>query len=412
MMSPRQVVCPTCGVRPGQSCVTVDGFRAHGYHAARKGVANDNGAAKPKPKKAKKKLEPAMPQQVDASKLVNHIALIIDGSGSMGHLYKKAREVINSQLKTIKKNAAANSIKTFVSLYVFEDRVKTIYVNVPIKMAAPLSEFDYGRNMGMTALRDTVMQAAADFNQWTNDVNHSFLIVTVTDGMENASRRYRGHSGKKQFQESVERLQKTDLWTFVYSVPPGDSREVQDSLGAHPGNIQEWQQTEQGIKRAGDMISSGLDTYYTSRAQGQRSTTTYFADLKHVDDADLENLNDVSGNFIRWKIPYDVDIRSFVNGKVNSDMRVARQIDRYRQGKGYYQLTKSVLVQENKRFLIMDKKTGAIFGGEQARALAGIPLGQRHQVRPGDFKDYLLFIQSTSVNRKLISGTVLLYDTN
>jgi len=328
----------------------------------------------------------------------------------MSHLYEKAREVMNNQLQSLKKNAIKSGVKTFVSLYAFGDQARTIYINQPIEIAPSLSKSDYGRNMGMTALRDTVMLAANDFYRWSNDVNHSFLIVTVTDGQENASRAFRT---KEPFVREVKRLQSTDLWTFAYLVPPGDSQEVQEQLGAHPGNIQEWKQTLEGIQRAGDLISGGLDDYYVSRAQGQRSTTTFFADLKHVDDVDLDNLDDISGSFARWKVPNNTTIRDFVDNKIMADSRIARQIGgAFQPGRGFYQLTKSELVQERKGFLIMDKKTGAIFGGEQARALAGIPLNQRVRVRPGDFADFELFVQSTSWNRKLIGGTVFLYETN
>jgi len=79
-------------------------------------------------------------------------------------------------------------------------------------------------------------------------------------------------------------------------------------------------------------------------------------------------------------------------------------------GKGYYQFTKSVLVQKHKKLIILDKNTNQFYIGNDARKIMGMPLDADAQCKPDKDTNYLAFIQSTSVNRKLIAGTKFLYE--
>jgi hypothetical protein len=84
----------------------------------------------------------------------------------------------------------------------------------------------------------------------------------------------------------------------------------------------------------------------------------------------------------------------------------------FKKGRGFYEFTKSVTVQDYKEVILMDNATGDMFSGEKARELAGIPSGRTANVSPGSGKlvGYTCFIQSTSSNRKLLKGTKFLYE--
>lgn len=412
------VKCPTCGVARGQKCVTSSGAPAKSPHAARKGRAVEV-ANRPKPAKAKSQAAPQQKpitqtvmsedkgEQVDTTKLFNHIALIVDASGSMGGLEHRTREVFNEQLETIKKNARETGQETRISVYRFGTKVSCIQHEMPPNMVQPFTRANYQANMGTTALMDAVGQAIGDGLKLPNakDINHSYLIVAITDGYENASQRFDQH----EIQRLIKDMHASDRWTFAFLVPRGNARNIVQVFGAYAGNVTEWDQTERGIQQAGIIISKGLGDYYQVRASGQRSSKSFFANLAQVSDQDLDNCVDISGDFFRWKVPHDMPIKQMVEERCAQDPRVRAKIHGFQAGRGYYQLTKSELVQEYKDFVIMDKKTGAVFGGDHARALAGIPLGARVRVRPGQFGDRELFILSTSQNRKLIGGTTFLY---
>lgn len=82
----------------------------------------------------------------------------------------------------------------------------------------------------------------------------------------------------------------------------------------------------------------------------------------------------------------------------------------FKIGRGFYEFTKRVEVQDHKEIILMDKKTGNFYTGNAARQIAGIPIGVSAKVSPENLPDYYVFIQSTSVNRKLLSGTRFLYE--
>jgi hypothetical protein len=64
----------------------------------------------------------------------------------------------------------------------------------------------------------------------------------------------------------------------------------------------------------------------------------------------------------------------------------------------------------------MDRKTGDLFAGAAARELLGLPAERRrhrpHQAHEFARQVYGVFVQSTSVNRKLIGKTKFLYEVD
>lgn len=82
---------------------------------------------------------------------------------------------------------------------------------------------------------------------------------------------------------------------------------------------------------------------------------------------------------------------------------------KFRIGRGFYELTKPSLIQEKKEVIVEDRITGQKYTGNEAREILGIPSGTRGTARPSSSK-WKIFIQSTSVNRKLLPGTSFLYE--
>jgi hypothetical protein len=69
-------------------------------------------------------------------------------------------------------------------------------------------------------------------------------------------------------------------------------------------------------------------------------------------------------------------------------------------------------VQPQKAIVLREPITGRIYSGHPARQLLGLPTDgtTRAKVTPGMMSKYQVFVQSTSVNRKLVGGTLLLRD--
>lgn len=85
---------------------------------------------------------------------------------------------------------------------------------------------------------------------------------------------------------------------------------------------------------------------------------------------------------------------------------------KFKIGRGFYELTKKEEVQEKKE-VILQNRLGDFFTGAKAREMIGLPYGKRGNVHRSNVpNDYKVFIQSTSSNRKLMAGTMFLYDTD
>jgi hypothetical protein len=114
-------------------------------------------------------------------------------------------------------------------------------------------------------------------------------------------------------------------------------------------------------------------------------------------------LSTFDGRFQVLEVLFDCSIQDFVNENGLA----------FSPGRGFYEFTKSVEVQPYKEVIVQDKLSGDIFQGNEARRLAGIPVGGGNvQCYPSrEFKTrYRAFIQSTSYNRKLLGGTKFLYE--
>jgi hypothetical protein len=111
-----------------------------------------------------------------------------------------------------------------------------------------------------------------------------------------------------------------------------------------------------------------------------------------------------------------VDPDRFMIGNVgHEDVPVKELLKRYdlvfKLGKVFYELRKSVTVQERKEVVVMDRETGDLFSGKDARKIIGSEYGTRGTVHPRDVEgNWTVFIQSTSANRKMLKHTKFLYD--
>jgi len=106
------------------------------------------------------------------------------------------------------------------------------------------------------------------------------------------------------------------------------------------------------------------------------------------------------GRFQILDIDKDVPIKNFVqeNGL------------NFKVGRGFYEFTKTETIQGHKEIVLMDRSTGDLFEGESARDLLGLPMGETLRIRPANLEKYVVFVQSTSANRKLMKKTRFLYE--
>lgn len=110
------------------------------------------------------------------------------------------------------------------------------------------------------------------------------------------------------------------------------------------------------------------------------------------------------GRFQKIEVSSDVSIKDFVQSQGLV----------FKVGRGFYEFMKKETIQAKKEVIILDRITGDMFEGNAARDVLGLPHGAPIRLDPKtagfDVTKYTVFVQSTSVNRKLIGGTQFLYE--
>lgn len=60
--------------------------------------------------------------------------------------------------------------------------------------------------------------------------------------------------------------------------------------------------------------------------------------------------------------------------------------------------------------ILIERTTGDLFEGEAARQKLGLPTGSTVRIKPTNLEKYVVFVQSTFANRKLIGETRFLFE--
>ena len=349
--------------------------------------------AKAKSKAAKKtSIKPSL-----KNKLKNKILYVLDASGSMNGLRYDVMRAFNSNLQTAKTKSKESNQQTSATLTTFGEapfshpivKLKDIDVN----LVTELNAANYAP-YGNTPLLDAVGQTINLFKN-DKDPNTSFVMFVVTDGQENCSENYTRTSLAKLIKE----VSKTDRWTFVFLVPPGEADSISQNLDIPRGNIMEWETTSLGIEKFTSQVNSGINNYYVSRASGQTAVRSFFTDMSKVSAKEVKKkLDDIKNDVMVWTVNKEEEIRDFVeNHKF-----------KYVKGNAFYQLTKPETIQSNKKIILVEKNKLSVYAGEDARELLKLP-NSTTKVIPGNHSNWDIFVQSTSTNRKLVRGTKLVY---
>lgn len=332
-----------------------------------------------------------------AKKLTNRFVICLDSSGSMRSIHEETVNAFNSNVDTIRKGAKQAGQTSTVGLITFGEGEGDVSKKFLKEDASSLENMKLNefRPQGMTPMLDGIGLAVESLQGLKDDKNTSYVVLIITDGEENHSKKYTA----KGLQKLMEKCQATDKWTFAFLVPPGHKQTICNRFGVPPGNVQEWEANAAGMARAAASVNVGMSSYYSARASGQTCTRGFFeTNMAQVKSKEVRALGNRAGEFFAWKVPAECEIRAFVEDHNCS----------YVKGNGYYQLTKDEEVQHYKEILIMEKGKSAVYGGADARDVLGLP-DLNVKVRPGNHANYDIFIQSTSFNRKLVRGTTFLY---
>lgn len=158
---------------------------------------------------------------------LTELVFIIDRSGSMDGLEGDTIGGFNAMLK----EQQAVEGEAFVTTVLFDDQYELLHDRINIKAISPLTEKDYTVR-GNTALLDAVGKTIHKIRRVQKSTAEDYraekvLFVIITDGAENASRKYTAEQVKALIQHQREK----HGWEFIFIGANMDAVVEADRIG-------------------------------------------------------------------------------------------------------------------------------------------------------------------------------------
>lgn len=325
---------------------------------------------------------------------INHVLFVLDASGSMLGLKNDVVKVFDNQIKHLAKRSKEMDQETRVTVFQFGSKSECLIYDMDVLREPSIKNLYKPNYNWRTALIDATIDSVTEINL-TRQVygDHAFLTYIVTDGEENESIKLAYH-----LTNFLQKLPNNN--TIGVMVPDERGVEKAKVFGFSPDNIAIWDTTSKGLLVVGSTIRNSTETFMINRSKGIRSTKTLFA------KADTSNLTTEK---VATKLEYlsrnEYEIFDIAKDGPICEMVMKLTGRAYETGMSYYQLTKPEDIQSYKKIIIRMKVNGNVYVGDKARTMIKIPANTNVRVHPVKFGEFDIFVQSTSINRKLIKGT-------
>ena len=190
----------------------------------------------------------------DGMKNLTELVFIIDKSGSMSGLESDTIGGFNSLIKKQKKEEG----DALVSVVFFNDNQDVVLDRVDINKVKELTEDDYVC-MSCTALLDAVGESIKQIRNIhkyarKEDIPEKTVFVIMTDGLENASEKYRYHDVKRL----IERAKEENIWEFLFLGANIDAIGEAKNLGIEEDYAVEFCCDEKGIELNFEAVSDAV----------------------------------------------------------------------------------------------------------------------------------------------------------
>ena len=187
-------------------------------------------------------------------KNMTEIVFILDRSGSMSGLETDTIGGFNSMIEKQKKENG----EALISTVLFDNVSEVIHDRVPVQKVEPMTDGDYSVR-GCTALLDAIGGAIHHIGNVhkyarNEDVPEHTLFVITTDGMENASRRYRSD----QVKEMIERQKARYGWEFLFLGANIDAVETARSFGIGQDRAVNYHSDSEGTRLNYEVLNEAI----------------------------------------------------------------------------------------------------------------------------------------------------------
>lgn len=192
-----------------------------------------------------------MKENIKIHNNTTEMVFILDRSGSMGGLEKDTIGGFNSLIEKQKKQDG----KCFVSTILFDHETEVVHDRVSLDEIEPMTEEQYYVR-GCTALVDALGGAIhhiKNIHKYARpeDVPEHTMFVIITDGMENASKRYSSDKVKKMIEHEKEKYG----WEFLFIGANIDAVETAKHYGIGADRAVNYHADEQGTSIVYDTVA-------------------------------------------------------------------------------------------------------------------------------------------------------------
>ena len=182
---------------------------------------------------------------------ITELVFVLDRSGSMHGL---ERDTIGGFNSLIEKQKLVDG-KCYVTTVLFNDACETIHDRADLRTIRPMTGNDYSVG-GCTALLDALggtIRHIARIHRYARpeDVPGHTTFVIMTDGMENASRRYDSASVKGMIEHEKEKYG----WEFLFLAANIDAVETGRRYGIAPDRAVNYSADREGTRVAFETVS-------------------------------------------------------------------------------------------------------------------------------------------------------------
>ncbi len=210
---------------------------------------------------------------------ITELVFIIDRSGSMSGLEADTIGGFNSMIEKQRNEEG----ECYVSTVLFDHERDVIHDRVKLSEIKPMTDKEYTVR-GTTALMDAIGKAIhhiGNIHKYARpeDVPANTMFVIITDGMENASRRY----SSAEIKQKIERQKEKHGWEFIF-------------IGANIDAVETAARYGIGAERAVNYNADGMGTkaVYASVSAAVcnvRNCETLGDDWRKAIDEDYKNRN-------------------------------------------------------------------------------------------------------------------------
>jgi uncharacterized protein YegL len=188
---------------------------------------------------------------------LTELVFILDRSGSMAGLESDSIGGYNSYLESQKKVPGAARITTVL----FDNQYELLHDRIDLRAVNPITAKDYYVR-GNTALIDAIGRTidkivTAQRNTAEPYRAEKVMFVIITDGMENASRRYR----LEQVRQMIEHEKEKYGWEFIFLGANIDAIETAGQFGINADRASNWMPDGVGTANNFDALSRSHAAY-------------------------------------------------------------------------------------------------------------------------------------------------------